>query len=227
MTIPRIRALWFALLTTIVLPACVPDAGARSMPDTLPIAADNAPLATQPALDTVYLAGGCFWGVEAVFEHVRGVSDVVAGYAGGQTRSPTYEAVSSGTTGHAESVRVIYDPAVVTYGDLLRVFFSVAHDPTQLNRQGPDVGTQYRSAIYYRTPDQKRIAESYIAQLTDAKVFDAPIVTEVAQLVRFFEAEAYHQDFAAKHPLHPYIVVHDKPKVAHLKSQFGTLYRDR
>ncbi len=224
---PRVRTSLLALSATILFPACVPDAGARSIADSLPIAVDNAPLATPPGLDTAYLAGGCFWGVEAVFEHVRGVVDVVAGYAGGRTNSPSYEAVSAGATGHAESVRVIYDPAVVPYGELLRVFFAVAHDPTRLNRQGPDIGTQYRSAIYYRTADQRRIAESYISQLTEAKVFNSSIVTEVAAMDRFFEAEAYHQDFAAKHPLHPYIVVHDAPKVARLKSEFVALYRER
>jgi peptide-methionine (S)-S-oxide reductase len=216
-----------SLLTSCLLQACTTDASARPLRDTLPVAAIDAPRTSNPARDTLFLAGGCFWGVEAVFEHVKGVLDVVSGYSGGRTRNPSYEMVVIGVTGHAESVRVVYDPSQVSYGELLRVFFSVVHDPTQLNRQGPDVGTQYRSAIFYRTPEQKRIAESYVAQLTDAKVFDSPIVTQLVKFDRFYDAEEYHQDFAAKNPEHPYIVHHDLPKVARLKSEFATLYRAR
>lgn len=214
-------------LSALALSACVADARARPSADTLPVAVLQVPLIERAALDTAYLAGGCFWGVEAVFEHVKGVVEVVSGYAGGSVNAPSYEQVSSGGTGHAEVVRVIYDPSKIAYGELLRVFFSVAHDPTQLNRQGPDVGTQYRSAIFYRTPEQQRIAESYIAELTEAKAFRSPIVTQVVSLPRFFEAESYHQDFAAKNPDHPYIVYHDAPKVARLKTQFAPLYRER
>jgi peptide-methionine (S)-S-oxide reductase len=181
---------------------------------------------TSPAEDTAGFAGGCFWGVEAVFEHVKGVKSAVSGYAGGTTDNPSYEQVSSGDTGHAESVQVIYDPSQVSYGKLLQVFFSVAHDPTQLNRQGPDRGTQYRSAIFYNTPEQQRVAESYIKQLTAAKTFSRPIVTQVAKLQAFFPAEAYHQDYLVNHPNQPYIVINDQPKVAALKKQFADIYRN-
>ncbi|HMC54790.1 MAG TPA: peptide-methionine (S)-S-oxide reductase MsrA [Gemmatimonadaceae bacterium] len=181
---------------------------------------------TQLAPDTAVFAGGCFWGVEAVFEHVRGVLRVTSGYAGGTVTSPSYEEVSDGTTGHAESVQVIYDPSQISYGTLMRIFFSVAHDPTQLNRQGPDAGTQYRSAIFYASDSQRREATAYIAQLTDSKYFKRPIVTQIAALAAFYPAEDYHQDFAAKHPLHPYIVINDRPKVVALKQQFPELYRE-
>jgi peptide-methionine (S)-S-oxide reductase len=175
---------------------------------------------------TAVFAGGCFWGVEAVFEHVKGVVRVSSGYAGGRVASPTYDAVSSGETGHAESVEIVFDPTQISYGKLMQIFFSVAHDPTQLNRQGPDEGTQYRSAIFYLNDGQKREAEAYVAQLTKAKAFPRPIVTEIAQLSRFYPAEDYHQDFMEKHPLHPYIVINDRPKVAQLKRQFPELYRE-
>lgn len=182
---------------------------------------------TSAPLDTAVFAGGCFWGVEAVFEHVKGVRDVVSGYAGGRSASPSYEEVGSGETGHAESVRVVYDPAIVSYATLMRVFFSVAHDATQLNRQGPDVGTQYRSAIFFRNEAQKKEAEAYIAQLTKARFYRAPIVTEVAPLDRFHPAEEYHQDYMARHPNDPYIVYHDRPKVENLRKGFPELYSER
>jgi peptide-methionine (S)-S-oxide reductase len=171
-------------------------------------------------------AGGCFWGIEAVFEHVKGVIRATSGYAGGTVASPSYEDVSSGSTGHAESVQVVFDPAQISYGTLMQIFFSVAHDPTQLNRQGPDEGTQYRSAIFYLNDDQKREAETYVAQLTKAKTFSRPIVTQIAPLRAFYAAEDYHQDFAEKHPMHPYIVINDRPKVVQLKKQFPQLYRE-
>jgi peptide-methionine (S)-S-oxide reductase len=177
------------------------------------------------AVDTAVFAGGCFWGIEAVYEHVRGVSNVVSGYAGGIAEEADYDRVSAGTTGHAESVRVIYDPSQVSYAKLLQIFFSVAHDPTQLNRQGPDVGPQYRSAIFFRNDDQQREAKAYVDQLTTAKAFGRPIVTEIVALQAFYPAEAYHQDFAARHPRHPYIVINDRPKVEHLRTQFPDLYR--
>jgi peptide-methionine (S)-S-oxide reductase len=183
-------------------------------------------LASTPTLDTAIFAGGCFWGVEGVFEHLKGVRSAESGYAGGTKASPSYEDVSSGDTGHAESVRVIYDPSQISYGQLLQVFFSVAHDPTQLNRQGPDRGTQYRSAIFYRTPEQKRAAEAYVAQLTAAKTFSRPIVTQIAPLGTFYMAEAYHQDYMAHNPRSYYIVVNDAPKVEHLKQQFPALYKE-
>jgi peptide-methionine (S)-S-oxide reductase len=178
-----------------------------------------------PAEQTAVFAGGCFWGVEGVFEHVRGVTSVVSGYAGGKVASPSYEQVSSGGTGHAEVVRVVFDPARVSYAQLMQVFFSVAHDPTQLDRQGPDHGTQYRSAIFYTSDEQKRAAEAYVAQLDRAKFFPRPIVTQIAPLGAFFDAEAYHQDYMAHNPDAPYIVMHDAPKVRQLQRQFPSLYR--
>ncbi len=191
---------------------------------TLPAAAlDQAPAGGDAV---AVFAGGCFWGVQAVFEHIKGVKSATSGYAGGTVRSPSYEDVSSGETGHAESVRVVYDPAVVSYGELLRVFFSVVHDPTQLNRQGPDVGPNYRSAIFYVNDEQKRLAQAYIDQLTKAKVFPRPIVTQVAPLHGFYPAEAYHQDYALHHPDNPYIVINDAPKVANLRKEFPALYRE-
>jgi peptide-methionine (S)-S-oxide reductase len=181
-------------------------------------------LPARPQLDTAVFAGGCFWGVEAVFEHTRGVQDVVSGYAGGKDANPTYEQVETGETGYAESVRVVYDPSAVTYATLLRVFFSVAHDPTQRDRQGPDVGTQYRSAIFYRNDAQKREAEAYIRQLTDAKYYPAPIVTTVTAFTTFYPAEAYHQDFMAHHPDNLYIVYNDRPKIERYKRVLPDLY---
>ena len=176
--------------------------------------------------DTAVFAGGCFWGIEAVFDHVKGVKSAVSGYAGGNVSSPSYEQVSTGDTGHAESVQVIYDPSQVSYGKLLQIFFSVAHDPTQLNRQGPDHGTQYRSAIFYITPQQQQVAESYIRQLTAAKTFSRPIVTQVTRLHGFNRAEEYHQHYLAKHPDQLYIVINDQPKVAALKKEFPDVYRN-
>lgn len=176
--------------------------------------------------DTAVFAGGCFWGVEAVFDHVKGVKRAISGYAGGTVANPSYEQVSSGDTGHAESVEVIYDPTQVTYGKLLQIFFSVAHDPTQLNRQGPDHGTQYRSAIFFRNPQQQQVAASYIKQLTAAKTFSRPIVTQVARLGGFFPAEDYHQHYLEQHPNQPYIVINDLPKIAALKQQFPDIYQN-
>jgi peptide-methionine (S)-S-oxide reductase len=170
-------------------------------------------------------AGGCFWGVQAVFQHVKGVVKATSGYSGGAANTAQYELVSTGETGHAESVKITYDPSQITYGELLRIFFSVVHDPTQLNRQGPDEGTQYRSAIFYDNDEQKRIAESYIAQLNDAKIFRRKIVTQVVALNAFYPAEDYHQDYATRHPDQPYIVFNDAPKVAHLRQQFPDLYQ--
>ena len=178
-----------------------------------------------PGLQTIVLAGGCFWGIEAVYEHIRGVTEAVSGYAGGAKSTADYEMVSSGATGHAESVRVTFDPSKVSLEKILQVFFSVAHDPTQLNRQGPDVGSQYRSAIFFADEEQSRVAKAYIDQLTKANVYKRPIVTQVVKLDGFYPAEDYHQDFAEKNPTYPYIVYHDKPKVEHLKQQFPELYR--
>lgn len=190
----------------------------------LPQPAMDTPHSANPNLQTAVFSGGCFWGIEAVFEHVKGVTDVMSGYAGGAPATANYEIVSTGTTGHAESVKVTYDSSKVSYGQLLRVFFSVAHDPTQLNRQGPDHGTQYRSAVWYANDDQKKVADAYIAQLTAAHTFSKPIVTQVAPLKGFYAAEAYHQNYMAHHPNEAYIVINDAPKVENLKSKLPELY---
>jgi len=184
--------------------------------------------AAQPASaaqETAVFAGGCFWGVEAVFEHVKGVIDVRSGYAGGKKETAEYETVSEGNSGHAESVEVRFDPAKVSYEQLLEVFFTVVHDPTQLNRQGPDVGTQYRSAVFFVNEKQKSAAEAYISKLKASKAFSQPIVTEVSELKQFFPAEDYHQDYMKKNPEDPYIVYHDVPKVKALKEKFSALYK--
>ena len=173
---------------------------------------------------TAVFAGGCFWGVEAVFEHVKGVTDVKSGYSGGDAKTADYEKVSDGNTGHAEAVKVTFDPAKVTYAQLLTVFFSVAHDPTQLNRQGPDTGTQYRSAIFYVDEEQKKLTLNYIEAINKAKAFSKPVVTQVVPLNEFYEAEAYHQDYLVHHPDQPYIVIHDMPKIEALKQKFPDLY---
>jgi peptide-methionine (S)-S-oxide reductase len=192
----------------------------------VPEPALDAPAPAPAGLQTAVLAGGCFWGVEAVFEHVKGVTDVVSGYAGGRGANPSYYEVSGGNTGHAEAVRVVFDPRQVSYAQLLKVYFSVAHDPTQLNRQGPDHGTQYRSAIFYSSPQQQRIAAAYIAQMGKAGTFGkAPIVTQLVPLSKFWPAEGYHQDFARLNPTHPYIVFHDAPKVARLQARYPGMYR--
>jgi peptide-methionine (S)-S-oxide reductase len=175
-------------------------------------------------LQTAVLAGGCFWGVEAVFEHVKGVRDVVSGYAGGSRADATYEKVSSERTGHAEVVKIVYDPSVVSYGDLLRIYFSVAHDPTQLNRQGPDVGPSYRSAIFPQNAEQRRVAQAYIAQLSEAGIYKKPIVTKI-EGGAFYAAEPYHQDFMKRNPRHPYILAHDVPKVKALQKIFPASYK--
>jgi len=177
------------------------------------------------ASQTAVLAGGCFWGVQGVYEHVKGVQKVVSGYAGGDRNGANYRAVSSGSTGHAESVRITFDPAEVSYGELLQIFFSVVHDPTQLNRQGPDSGTQYRSAIFYTDESQKKVAQAYIAQLDKARAFPQAIVTRLDALKEFYPAEDYHQDFLIRNPRHPYIVVNDLPKVENFKRLFPATYR--
>ena len=198
---------------------------ARATATKIPDPALDAPLASVKGRQTAVLAGGCFWGVEAVFEHVKGVTNVKSGYSGGSADMAQYEKVSTGKTGHAESVQITYDPSQISYGQLLKVFFAVAHDPTELNRQGPDTGTQYRSAIFYSNEEQKRIAQAYIEQLNKARVFNAPIVTQVGQLESFHEAESYHQDYLAHHPDEPYIVINDLPKVENLRKQLPDLYR--
>jgi peptide-methionine (S)-S-oxide reductase len=190
----------------------------------IPNPAVDEPTAKTSGKATVVLAGGCFWGIQAVFEHVKGVVSVTAGYAGGDANTAHYEMVETGATGHAESVKIVYDPSQVSYGRLLKVFFSVAHDPTELNRQGPDEGTQYRSVLFYASEDQKRIAQAYIEQLNHARIFSAPIVTQVVPFKAFYPAEGYHQDYALHHPDDPYIRFNDLPKVAHLRDQLPELY---
>jgi len=191
----------------------------------LPAPAQDVPAASTKGPQTAVFAGGCFWGVEAVFRHTKGVASAVSGYAGGDANTAQYETVSTGRTGHAESVQVTFDPAQVSYGELLRVFFAVAHDPTQLNRQGPDYGTQYRSAIFYTGDEQKRVAQAYVEQLRQAKVFSNPIVTQIVPLPAFYPAEAYHQNYLAYHRTQPYIVINDLPKLAALKEQFPDYYK--
>jgi peptide-methionine (S)-S-oxide reductase len=179
-----------------------------------------------PARETAVFAGGCFWGVDAVFKHVKGVTRVVSGYAGGDAATADYQQVSTGATGHAESVEITFDPTQVSYERLLEIFFAVAHDPTQLNRQGPDVGTQYRSAIFYTSEQQKTETEAFIARLARDRVYSRPIVTQVVALDRFYRAEEYHQNYLARHPTQAYIVYHDLPKLAKLKAKFPELWRD-
>jgi len=192
----------------------------------IPPAKVDAPLAVAAGKEAAVFAGGCFWGTQAVFERVKGVIETTAGFAGGSARTATYDQVITETTGHAESVEVVYDPSRITYGQLLRIFFSVAHDPTELNRQGPDVGTSYRSAIFYTNDEQKRIATAYIAQLDTAKVFPKRIVTEITPLKGFYRAEEYHQDYALKNPTSAYIQICALPKIRALKQQFPELFVD-
>jgi len=217
--IPLVAALMVAGLS-----ACQ-SASAASEGQALPAPTVDASKAATTGEQTAVLSGGCFWGVEAVFEHVKGVRKVTAGYSGGAASTAHYDEVSEGDTGHAESVQVQFDPAKVSYGTLLQVYFSVALNPTELNRQGPDTGTQYRSVIFYNNAEQKKIATDYIAQLTVAKSFSAPIVTQVVPLKAFYPAEAYHQHYYDLHPDNPYIVINDAPKVAHLQQLFPALYQ--
>jgi peptide-methionine (S)-S-oxide reductase len=198
------------------------NAVAQETPVPAPVLA--APVET--GVQKIVLAGGCFWGVEAVFEHTRGVISAVSGYAGGAEKDASYKRITTGQTGHAESVEITYDPAIVTLGQILQIYFTVAHDPTQLNRQGPDVGTHYRSEIFTTTEEQASFARGYIAELEASAAFAAPVVTKVGLLEKFYPAEEYHQDFAAKNPGNPYIVIHDRPKVAALKAAFPDLYED-
>lgn len=199
------------------------------------LAAEDAVVIPAPAMDakaadgiqTVVVAGGCFWGVQGVFQHTAGIVNAVSGYAGGSKATASYETVSTGTTGHAESVEIKYDPKKISYGKILQIFFSVAHDPTQLNRQGPDSGTQYRSAIFTTSDEQQKVTDAYIAQLNAAKVYRKPIVTKVGPLQGFFPAEAYHQDYLTLHPSQPYIAYNDIPKVENLKKLFADNYQDK
>jgi peptide-methionine (S)-S-oxide reductase len=191
----------------------------------LPDPTVDVPLAAKKGKEKAVLAGGCFWGVQEVFLHVKGVKDAISGYSGGSSTTAEYQRVGTGETGHAESVEITFDPAQISYGLLLKVFFSVAHDPTQLNRQGPDTGSQYRSVIFYNSDEQKHIAEAYISQLEQARYFPRPIVTQVVPLKAFYSAETYHQNYARFHPDDPYIALNDAPKVEHLREEFPDLYK--
>lgn len=209
-----------AIFSLTLAVACSSSRAAVRVPDP----AVDTPLAKTSGSAALILAGGCFWGIQGVYQHVKGVTSVTSGYAGGAADTAQYETVSTGSTGHAESVKIVYDPAKVSLGQLLKVFFSVAHDPTQLNRQGPDDGTQYRSVIFYGDAEQKRIAQAYIDQLNRAKVFGAPIVTQLTALKGFYAAEGYHQDYLKNHPHEPYIMVNDLPKIDHLQKTLPDLY---
>jgi peptide-methionine (S)-S-oxide reductase len=219
----RVYTRMFAMILTVLAGtlACQARSGAAA---PVPAPAMDAPRAAAPAKQTAVISGGCFWGIQAVFQHVKGVISATSGYSGGSAKNAEYETVSTGQTGHAESVQIVFDPSQITYGGLLRIFFSVAHDPTELNRQGPDEGTQYRSVIFYTSDEQKSIAQAYIAQLDSAKIFRKPIVTQVVPLQAFYPAEAYHQNYATLHPNQPYIMFNDAPKVEHLKQEFPDLY---
>ena len=222
LTAHRALVILSLLLPVIFLAAC----NSTHANVALPIPAVDDSLAAASAQQTTVFAGGCFWGIQAVFEHVKGVTQATAGYSGGSADTAQYETVSTGATGHAESVRVTYDPSQITYGQLLRIFFSV-HDPTLLNRQGPDSGTQYRTAIFFANENQQRIAAAYIDQLNHSGIFSNQIVTQVVALKAFYPAEAYHQDYAFIHPDNPYIVINDLPKVAYLRQQFPALYVEK
>lgn len=224
MTLPRSLIISLSIL---VLTAAVGLANSlsRSTPTSTPDPAIDIPVANATGEQTAVFAGGCFWGMEGVFEHLKGVSEVLTGYAGGSAETATYPQVSVGGTEHAESVEVTYDPSQISYGELLKVYFFVAHDPTQLNRQGPDHGVQYRSAIFAATDQEKQVAQAYIEQLNDAQVFEQPIVTEIAPLEEFYAAEDYHQNFIERNPLHPYVVVHDLPQIRQLQAQFPDMYQ--
>jgi len=219
--ITRVAVLALLVAAVGVLTFRLASARDRAVP--LPDPQVDAPLAANDN-STAVIAGGCFWGIQAVFQHVKGVKSAISGYSGGAQSTAEYELVGTGRTGHAESVRITYDPSQISYGQLLKIFFSVAHDPTELNRQGPDDGPQYRSAIFYSGEEQHRIAAAYVAQLQQAKVFPRKIVTEISPLQGFYEAEGYHQNYATRHPNDPYIVINDAPKVAHLKQQFPAIY---
>jgi peptide-methionine (S)-S-oxide reductase len=211
-----------AVLTAFA--ACTGCSAAAKTP--IPAPADDTALAQTAGKETAIFAGGCFWGTQSVFERVKGVLATTAGYAGGSASTATYDQVTQENTGHAESVKVVFDPSQITYGRLLQIFFSVVHDPTQLNRQGPDVGSSYRSAIFYTSEEQQKISKDYIAQLDAAKVFRKPIVTQVVPSKGFYDAEAYHQDYALHNPNNPYIMVCDRPKVDALKQEFPELFKD-
>jgi peptide-methionine (S)-S-oxide reductase len=221
------KSLWMnGLLALLLVAGMVVSPAAARQSGGIPAPLENTALSAKPGEQSVVFAGGCFWGIQAVFQHVKGVLSATSGYSGGEAKTAEYRTVSTGSTGHAESVKVVYDPSQVTYGQLLHVFFSVAHDPTELNRQGPDEGSQYRSAVFYTTPDQLRITRAYIEQLDKAHTFKHTIVTQVVPLKAFYPAEAYHQNYATAHPDSMYIRFNDAPKVENLKAAFPQVYRE-
>ena len=222
----RILAFGTAAALLFVFAALNSRAKAPSPNTSFPKPAVDQPVAPTKGKEVAVISGGCFWGIQAVYEHTKGVISATSGYAGGTEETAQYETVSSGRTDHAESVKIVYDPSEITYGQILMIFFSVAHNPTELNKQGPDWGTQYRSSIFYGSPEQKKIADAYIQQLNTAKVYPGKIMTQVVPLKGFYPAEGYHQDYLKHHPDNPYIVINDLPKLRNLKKDFPDLYRE-
>jgi peptide-methionine (S)-S-oxide reductase len=221
-----IAVLLFAGIGVLAWATAKPNDGRANAKAAFPKPAVDAPLASSKSTETAVVAGGCFWGIQAVFAHLKGVVSSTSGYSGGEAKTAHYEEVSTGETGHAESVKIVFDPSQVSYGQILMIFFSVGHNPTELNRQGPDNGTQYRSSIFYANDEQKKIAEAYIAQLGAAKVYAEPIVTKVAPLQGFYAAEDYHQDYLKHHTYEPYIMMNDLPKLTNFKKEYPDLYRN-
>ena len=220
-----IAGLIFVGIGVLTWATAKPNDGRANAKAAFPKPAVDAPLASAKSAETAVVSGGCFWGIQAVFQHLKGVVSATSGYSGGAANTAHYEDVSTGATGHAESVKIVFDPSQISYGQILMIFFSVAHNPTELNYQGPDHGTQYRSSIFYSDGQQKKIADAYIAQLDSAKVYSQPIVTQVVPLQAFYSAEDYHQDYLKHHSYEPYIVINDLPKLASLKKEFPSLYR--
>jgi len=221
-----IAVLLFAGIGVLAWATAKPNDGRANAKSAYPKPAVDAPLAASKSEEMAVLAGGCFWGIQAVFQHLKGVTSSTSGYSGGAAKTAHYEEVSTGETGHAESVKIVFDPSQVSYGQILMIFFSVGHNPTELNRQGPDHGTQYRSSIFYGNDQQKKIAEAYIAQLNSAKIYAQPIVTKVVPLQAFYPAEDYHQDYLRNHTYEPYIMMNDLPKLTSLKKEYPELYRN-
>jgi peptide-methionine (S)-S-oxide reductase len=219
-----IAVLIFAGIGVLAWATAKPNDGRANAKSAYPKPAVDTPLAASKSEETAVLAGGCFWGIQAVFQHLKGVTTSTSGYSGGAAKTAHYDEVSTGETGHAESVKIVFDPSQVSYGQILMIFFSVGHNPTELNRQGPDHGTQYRSSIFYSSDEQKKIAEAYIAQLNAAKIYGQPIVTKVVPLQAFYPAEDYHQDYLKNHTYEPYIMMNDLPKLASFKKEYPDLY---
>jgi peptide-methionine (S)-S-oxide reductase len=221
-----IAVLLFAGIGVLAWATAKPNDGRANAKAAFPKPTVDAPLASAKARETAVVSGGCFWGIQGVFQHLKGVISATSGYSGGAANTAHYEEVSTGETGHAESVKIVFDPSQISYGQILMIFFSVGHNPTELNRQGPDYGTQYRSSIFYSNDQQMKIAEAYIAQLDAAKVYSQAIVTQVVPLKAFYAAEDYHQDYLKRHPYEPYIMINDQPKISNLKKEYPDLYRN-